>query len=67
MDNFNKYFKSNYPREKGISIRFNSSRKILEYLKTPPCTCSICLGKEEDWSWKDWSASTRKENEWFVD
>ncbi len=67
LDNYNRYFKTNYPIEKGISIRLNSAERILKYLKTPSVSCSVCMAKEEDWQWKDWASSKRVAEEWFID
>ena len=66
IDNFNKYFKTNYPQEKGIDIYRNSPQKILKYLQGPSPTCNICLAKEQDWEWQSWSSSNKKLEDWFV-
>ena len=67
MDNFNKFFGSKYPEEKGIDIRFNSPKKILKYLNKPSPTCEICLAKEEDWKTSVWEVSKKQEGEYFID
>lgn len=66
MDNYNRYFKTNYPVEKGINIYKNPPEKILKYLQGPSPTCNICLAKEEDWEWQEWSVSNKKAEDWFV-
>ena len=67
MDNFNKFFGSKYPEEKGIDIRFNSPKKILKYLNKPSPTCEICLAKEEDWKTSAWEVSKKQKGEYFID
>ena len=65
IHNYNKYFGTNMPEEKGIGIYDNAPEKILAYLNTPIPTCKYCVF-DEDVKLQKWDFSRKEKDEWFV-